>query len=109
MSGAPGLCWLMATNLLVVWGTIVSSIVGRTLRQRIVPRELLGRVTSTVRAIVLAVTPVGAVLAGLFTQLLGNDPRPVFLGSGAIILIAMPLVWMGTLRRHRHLTLDGPT
>ncbi|MGI8333903.1 MFS transporter [Actinomadura scrupuli] len=107
MSGAPGLWWLVATNLLVVWGTIVSSIVGRTLRQRIVPRALLGRVTSTVRAVVLAVTPVGAVLAGVGTELLGDDPRLVFLGAGAGILIAVPLLWTGTLRRHRHLTLDG--
>jgi hypothetical protein len=37
----------------------VDSLANRTQRQRIVPRALLGRVTSGVRALLLAVDPLG--------------------------------------------------
>lgn len=101
VSAAPDLAWLMIANVVLVYATIVAGLVNRTVRQRVVPRELLGRVTSTIRAFGLGATPVGAVLAGTFTQLMGGDPRPVFLGSGLIILIATPLTWFRTLRHHQ--------
>jgi len=58
-------------------------------------------VTSLVRALFLAVTPAGAVLTGLLTQLYGDDPRPVFAGAGGVILVAVPVAWLTTLRRYR--------
>lgn len=73
----------------------------RTLRQQIVPRRLLGRVTSTVRTICLALTPVGAVVAGVLTTALGGDPRPVFLGAGLLIMITTVIAWTTALR-HLH-------
>ena len=101
VSAAPDLAWLMIANVVLVYATIVAGLVNRTVRQRVVPRELLGRVTSTIRAFGLGATPVGAVLAGTFTQLMDGDPRPVFLGSGLIILLATPLTWFHTLRHHQ--------
>jgi hypothetical protein len=77
----------------------VANIVSRTLRQRIVPRPLLGRVTSTVRTIGLASTPAGAVGAGALTAALGGDPRPVFLGAGLLIVVAVAIAWATVLRR----------
>jgi len=77
----------------------------RTLRQQIVPRELLGRVTSAMRTIVLAAAPVGAVLAGLLTHLDGNNPRPVFLAAAVLIGVCAPIVWVFGLRRHRDIPL----
>lgn len=44
---------------------VVASLVNRSQRQRLVPRDLLGRVTSTVRVLFLAVDPLGVVLAPL--------------------------------------------
>jgi MFS family permease len=98
MSAAIDAWWLAAGNLTLVWATIVASIVIRTLRQEIVPRYLLGRVTSTVRTIYLAVTPIGAVLAGVLTSALGNNPRPVFLGAGIFILITAASAWPAVFR-----------
>jgi hypothetical protein len=99
MSAATGLWWLAASNLALVWATVVANIVSRTLRQRIVPRPLLGRVTSTVRTIGLASTPAGAVGAGALTAELGGDPRPVFLGAGLLIVVAVAIAWATVLRR----------
>ena len=55
---------------------VVASLVNRTQRQRRVPRELLGRVTSTVRALFLAVDPLGVVVAGATTVALGVTRAP---------------------------------
>jgi predicted MFS family arabinose efflux permease len=98
VSTATDVWSLAAANLVVVWATVVASIIGRTLRQRIVPRPLLGRVTSTVRTVFLAVTPIGAATAGVLTTALGGDPRPVFLGAGLLILITTVIAWTTALR-----------
>jgi MFS family permease len=97
-SAAIDVWWLAAANLTLAWATIVASIVIRTLRQQIVPRHLLGRVTSTVRTVYLAVTPIGAALAGVLTSGLGGNPRPVFLGAGILILITTVIAWPTALR-----------
>ncbi|WP_406229623.1 MFS transporter [Nocardia sp. NBC_01009] len=99
---APTVWWLAASNLVLVWSDVLASIVVRTLRQQIVPRELLGRVTSAVRWVVLATTPLGAVLAGLLTQLAENDPRPAFLIAAALLGVSTPAIWAVGLRRHRN-------
>jgi Major Facilitator Superfamily len=98
MGAAADVWWLAASNLVLVWATVVANIVLRTLRQQIVPRRLLGRVTSTVRTICLALTPVGAVVAGALTAALGGDPRPVFLGAGLLIVVTAVIAWAVALR-----------
>ncbi len=50
----------------------VASLVNRTQRQQIIPRPLLGRVTSAVRLLFLAVDPRGVVIAGSLTAALGD-------------------------------------
>jgi hypothetical protein len=102
MGAAADVWWLTASNLVLVWATVVANIVLRTLRQQIVPRRLLGRVTSTVRTICLALTPVGAVVAGALTTALGGDPRPVFLGAGLLIVVTAVIAWAAALRRLAH-------
>jgi MFS family permease len=102
MGGAVDVWWLAATNLTLVWATIVASIVIRTLRQQIIPRPLLGRVTGTVRTIYLAVTPVGAVIAGVLTTALGGNPRLVFVGAGALTLVTTAIAWTAALRGLHH-------
>jgi hypothetical protein len=54
-----------------------------------------------VRTICLALTPVGAVVAGVLTTALGGDPRPVFLGAGLLIMITTVIAWTTALR-HLH-------
>ena len=76
---------------------VVASLVNRTQRQRRVPRELLGRVTSTVRVMFLAVDPLGVVVAGAATVALGGDPHPVFLAAGLIAAAAAAGGWAAGL------------
>src|SRR5262249_25348160 len=73
-------------NFGYTWALVLASLVNRTQRQRIVPRAMLGRVTSGVRVLFLAMDPLGVVIAGAVTSALGGDPRPVFLAAGAVIL-----------------------
>jgi MFS family permease len=102
---APNIWWLALGNAVLIWADVLASIVVRTLRQRLVPRELLGRVTSAMRTVVLAAAPAGAVLAGLLTHLAGNNPRPVFLAAAVLIGVCAPIVWIFGLRRHRDIPL----
>jgi hypothetical protein len=98
MSVADSFGTLLLANLAYLWALIVASLVNRTQRQRIVPRELLGRVTSTVRLLFLAVDPLGVLIAGVLTASLGNDPRPVFLGAGVLVVAASVAGWFFGLR-----------
>ena len=69
-----------------------------SIRQELVPRELLGRVTAAARTIFVSATPVGALIAGLGTRAAGNDPRPMFLGAGCLLALAIAVAWFSTLR-----------
>jgi hypothetical protein len=89
---------LAAANLGYGAALVVASLVNRTQRQRLVPRDLLGRVTSTVRVLFLAVDPLGVVAAGAATVALGGDPRPVFLVAGVTVMVAAAGGWAGGLR-----------
>jgi hypothetical protein len=89
----------MVVNFAYTWALVVASLVNRTQRQRIVPRAMLGRVTSGVRALFLAVDPLGVVIAGTAMSALGGDPRPVFLAAGAAVVTAAAAGWLAGLRR----------
>jgi predicted MFS family arabinose efflux permease len=99
MSAAGSAPYLMVANFAYTWALVVASLVNRTQRQRIVPRAMLGRVTSGVRALFLAVDPLGVVIAGTATSALGGDPRPVFLAAGAAVVTAAAAGWLAGLRR----------
>ena len=58
---------LAAANLGYGAALVVASLVNRTQWQRLVPRNLLGRVTSTVRVLFLATDPLGVIAAGAAT------------------------------------------
>ena len=90
---------LGAANLAYLWAITVASLANRTYRQLIVPRDLLGRVTSTVRLLFLTADPVGVVIAGSLTAALGGNPRPVFLGAGILVAVTAAAGWGAGLRR----------
>ncbi|GAA2086860.1 MFS transporter [Actinomadura alba] len=91
---------LLVANGVQVWAVIVVSIVNRSTRQAWVPRDLLGRVTTTGRALFITATPIGTVIAGATTRTFGNDPRPAFLGAGALIAVIIGVGWLAALRRY---------
>jgi MFS family permease len=99
MSAARSAPLLAAVNFAYSWALVVASLVNRTQRQRIVPQEILGRVTSTVRMLFLAVDPLGVVIAGTATSALGGDPRPVFLAAGTAVVVTAAAGWLAGLRR----------
>ncbi|HEV3067064.1 MAG TPA: MFS transporter [Streptosporangiaceae bacterium] len=99
VSATGSLVTLAAANLAYLWAITVASLANRTYRQLIVPRDLLGRVTSTVRLLFLTADPVGVVIAGSLTVALGGNPRPVFLGAGLLVTVTAAAGWRAGLRR----------
>lgn len=90
--GVVNAVWAVsAVHVIYIAGVVVASLTIRTLRQQIVPRELLGRVTGVVRMLFLAVDPIGVVVAGLIVTAIGGDPRPVFVGAGTVIIATVLL------------------
>ncbi|MDT8910304.1 MFS transporter [Amycolatopsis sp. PS_44_ISF1] len=76
---AAGLFGLFAAAVVAV------NVVLATARHTLVPGELLGRVLGVWRTVVWGVIPVGALLGGLLTELLGSAGR-TFAASGAGLL-----------------------
>jgi MFS family permease len=66
-------------------GAILWNVVVVSLRQRIVPDRLLGRVNGAFRTVAWGTRPLGALLGGLVAELTGL--RAVFLGSALITLL----------------------
>jgi MFS family permease len=77
-------------------GVMVANIVMVSLRQRLTPDRLLGRLTSAHRLVGWGTKPLGAVLGGALAQLLGV--RPVF----AIVAVLPLLAVIGLTRMARH-------
>ena len=93
-----GLASLMVANACLLFATSQGSLLVRAIRQEIVPRHLLGRVTAAVRTLFVSATPLGAVLAGTGTILFSGDPRPVFLICGIILAGSAVAAWFLSLR-----------
>jgi hypothetical protein len=99
IASATGLPVLLAGNLLYTWAIIAASVTLRALRQALVPRPLLGRVTAAWRLGGQAVTLAGAVLAGAATALLAGDPRPVLAAAGVLTILCSGVAWLAALRK----------
>jgi MFS family permease len=93
-----GLLSLAVANGCLLFATSQGGLLVRSIRQEIVPRELLGRVTAAARTLFVSATPLGAVLAGAAAGLFGDDPRPVFLICGMLLTGAVGVAWMVSLR-----------
>ena len=112
VSAATTMPVLLAGNLLYTWAVVAASVTMRALRQALVPRALLGRVTASWRLGGQSVTLAGAVLAGALASLLGGHPRPVFAGAGLLTLLTVGVAWLTGLRQEDAsavaVTLFGP-
>jgi MFS family permease len=71
-------------------GVVLWNVVTVSLRQRLIPLDLLGRVTSGYRLAAWGVMPVGSVLGGALADRVGLAAP--WLVSGALLLAALPLV-----------------
>jgi predicted MFS family arabinose efflux permease len=99
LSVATAMPVLLAGNFLYTWAIIAASVTMRSLRQVLVPRELLGRVTASWRLGGQIVTLIGGVLAGVLAGLLGGNPRPVIAAAGCLTLFIVTVAWFAGLQK----------
>jgi MFS family permease len=99
LSVATAMPLLLAGNFLYTWAIIAASVTMRSLRQVLVPRELLGRVTASWRLGGQTVTLIGGVLAGVLAGLLGGNPRPVIAAAGCLTLFIVTVAWFAGLQK----------
>ncbi|MFH8467622.1 MFS transporter [Streptomyces sp. NPDC017991] len=87
---------------------VITNVRNRTMWQRIVPRELLGRVSSAQRMVNYLAAALGTVLAGVVTGWMGGSARPVFWMAGAVSVVTVLVAWRVSLRQHLHVGLEDP-
>jgi MFS family permease len=91
--------WELATaNAVMIFCTALAGLLFRSLRQELIPRAMLGRVTVTVRTVFLAATPLGTLIAGSVAAAAGDNPRPVFAGAGLLLVFVIATAWYMCLR-----------
>ncbi|WP_033292092.1 MFS transporter [Amycolatopsis jejuensis] len=91
--------WLSAVLFGVFAAAVVAvNVVLATARHTLVPSELLGRVLGVWRTVVWGSIPVGALLGGLVTKLLGSA-GDTFTASGVLLLLVTGYA-LFALRRH---------
>jgi MFS family permease len=80
--------WVAAAMMMVTGALMTAEkVVVSTLRQRIVPDELLGRVLSSSRLVVMAGGPVGAALGGVLASVFAVQVSYVAAGSFLILVV----------------------
>ena len=86
---------LIAAQALATVAGPITAINQLSLRQAIIPAQVLGRVNATMRVIALGVAPLGALLAGGLGELLGLRPTLAIgalgLQLGFLVLLVSPL------------------
>jgi MFS family permease len=87
LGSVPVLPVVVGAILLMGLGSVLWNVVTVSLRQRIVPKELLGRVTSVYRMVGMGASPLGAIGAGALAHTSGI--RVTYLVGAAIMLVAV--------------------
>ncbi|MEU8516833.1 hypothetical protein AB0C76_35385 [Kitasatospora sp. NPDC048722] len=77
------------------------NVLGVSLRQRMTPDDLLGRMNATFRFLLTGALAVGAAVAGAIGQLVGVQPA-LWVGGALIVTTFVP-VHLAPLRRRRDL------
>lgn len=101
--------WGLALFLLFVGPLgVIGNVVSSSLRPRMVPPDLLGKVTGAGRMVAFGSMPLGALMGGAAATLWGIPT--VLLGVVAVMLVATALVWRtvpGSLVRRYELAADA--
>ncbi|MFJ2580144.1 MFS transporter [Kitasatospora aureofaciens] len=101
IGGGPWLFVAGAGWLLVSFKTGVDNVLGVSLRQRMTPDPLLGRMNATFRFLLTGALAIGSALSGLFGELLGLRPT-LWLGGGVLAVAFLP-VFLSPIRSRRRL------
>ncbi|MFE9042851.1 MFS transporter [Streptomyces sp. NPDC007818] len=84
----------------MTWGAVTFNIAQVSVRQRVCPRNMLARMTATIRFVVWGSMPVAAVLAGRLGSRVGVVAC-LWIGVAGAFLTALPVVGMDRLIRAR--------
>jgi MFS family permease len=84
---------LLVENAAVGWGNVTSY----ALRQRLIPRELLGRVSNAMRACIYGAVPLGALAGGGLAAM--SSLKVTFLAAGALQLILVAMLGTALVSR----------
>lgn len=103
----PGwqLVWYVAATLLAAICIIVAYVLQMSIRQRLCPPELQGRVTATMSFVSWGAAPIGSLLGGITATLLGL--RPTLWLAGLSTLLGAAWLFFSPLRTLR--TIPDPT
>ena len=96
LGSTPVLPVVVVAIVLTGLASVLWNVVTISLRQRIVPKELLGRVTSVYRMVGMGATPLGAIGAGALAHTSGI--RVTYLVGAAILLLAVAAFAPGVRR-----------
>lgn len=88
-----------ASSALMGFSVVTYNIIQVTARQRLCPRELLGRMNASIRFVVWGVMPLAALAAGWLGGTIGPVPT-ILLGVGVSAVACLPL-WLGRVGRLR--------
>lgn len=100
IGGAVGFCLLAVTSestwyltatlgmVLIGVGVVTAFIASASLRQRMVPSELLGRVTTSYRTVVNGAVALGALAGGVIGELIGVRPA-LLVGAGVYVAVTV--------------------
>lgn len=100
MAAARSPWQLAAANAALLFAAALGSMLVRSIRQELVPRHMLGRVTAAARTLFVSATPLGTLIAAGITTAAGGSPRPAFLAAGSVLAVSAGVAWTTTLRRH---------
>ncbi|GII53581.1 MFS transporter [Planotetraspora thailandica] len=99
--------WLAGTGwLLAMFKTGMDNVLGVSLRQRMTPDDLLGRMNATFRFLLTGALAVGSAVAGVTGELAG--PRATLWLGGAVLATAFLPVFLSPVRRRRDLPSAEP-
>ncbi|MGY0058168.1 MFS transporter [Streptomyces sp. LZ34] len=97
----PGLWAAGAAWLLITFRIGVDNVLGVSLRQRLTPDPLLGRMTATFRFMLFGAVAIGSAAAGLIGQFAGV--RPALWVGGCLLALACLPVLLSPVRTRREL------
>jgi MFS family permease len=97
VAGRPAVTFglLVAAQAIAGYGAVTFNVVQVSLRQRLTPNRLLGRMTATIRMVSWGVIPIGATAGGLLAQWWGVRPSVAAFACGTILA---PLALLAMLR-----------
>jgi MFS family permease len=89
----PG--WLVVLVIVSIasgeFGQIIYAITNVSLRQRLCPDRMLGRVNATMRFLIMGLFPLGALLGGILGEVIGLRGT-LWVAGGIIVLAPLPLI-----------------